>query len=112
MNKWEEYLFAISSFCRQERNHHWCEPSCWRNCCRLFDITFFLVVNLSHKQNVSLYEGPCKKCSSLTHVTYHITDFTVFFDNSLVLLTLFLGDGIWKWALLPAYHRNMLHSSA
>jgi len=40
MNKWKEHLFAISNFCRQERNHRY-EPSCWRNCCRLFDITFF-----------------------------------------------------------------------
>jgi len=44
MKKWKEHLFAISSFCRQERNHQWYEPSCWRNCCRLFDITFFSVV--------------------------------------------------------------------
>jgi len=39
---------------------------------------FFSVANVSHKQNVSLSEGPFKKCSSLTHVTYHITDLTVF----------------------------------
>jgi hypothetical protein len=71
------------------------------------------VVSLGHEHNVSLYLGPPLARNAVSLCLYITILLTLhFFGNSVVLLTLFLGDGIWKWALWLTFQRNMLPSSA
>jgi hypothetical protein len=45
----------LSGFCIHEINHHWYEPNCWRNCCKLFVIIWYHLFSSGKSQSSTEY---------------------------------------------------------